>query len=237
MSTDDEHRREDADEFRDPTAPPPLPDPPDGPAHTQPSGVGTPPPFPPPGAAQPPRYEQPTYTQPTYGLPPYDQPPPTPYGAPPAGTPYGTPPAAPAPPPGGSGQTPPAPPAGNPYGSPAGPPPPTPYGAPAPGQYPYTAPPVGYGPPRSNTSAIILTVASGIALVACCGIFQLPALVLGIIALTRQTTDPAGSARMARRGWIAFGIGIGVMALLVLGYIALGVGGAFSGTVYPYGGF
>lgn len=219
MSTDDEHRPDSADEFRDPTAPPPLPDLPDRDAADAQPVVDQTQPVPPPplGAEQAPRYEQPTYTQPSYGLPSYDQQPPSPYGAPPAGSPYGTPPAPPAAP--------------IPAAGPAAPPPGTP------GEYPYAAPPVGYGPPPSNTSAIILTVVSGFALVACCGVLQLPALAMGIIALTRQSTDPAGSARMARRGWIAFGIGIGVMVLIAVGYVALGVSGVFGGGVTsPYGG-
>jgi hypothetical protein len=43
--------------------------------------------------------------------------------------------------------------------------------------------------------------------------------VFGIVALTRQATDPAGSARMTRYGWITFGvlIGLGVVAVVLIG--------------------
>jgi hypothetical protein len=44
---------------------------------------------------------------------------------------------------------------------------------------------------------------------------------------------------MARRGWIAFGIGIAVTVLFLVGYAVLGVarGSLDTGFVTPYGGF
>ena len=35
-----------------------------------------------------------------------------------------------------------------------------------------------------------------------------PALIFGIVGLSKQSTDPEGSARMTRYGWIAFGVGL-----------------------------
>jgi hypothetical protein len=142
---------------------------------------------------------------------PTDQPPPTPspqdfpYGA----APYGRP--SPTQQPYGStayGQSPHALPP-EPYGSPTGP-----YGSP-PG--PYTP----YGPPPTpNTSAVVLTVVSGIATAMCC-LLGLPSLVMGIVALNRRATDPPGSARMTRYGWITLGalVAVGVVAVVVVGAI------------------
>lgn len=246
MSTSD-------DEFRDPTAPPPLPedsegadegdhpdtpDAPDAPSDapslddtqvvdagstqsfTPPSGGYTPPPY------AGPSYSTPSYEQPTYG---------SPYGQPPA-----TPPAAAAPvgpPPQGPGA--PVPPweqpaAADPYGQPAPGIPQSPYqqtpyqqtpyqqaGPPSP--YPYAAPPSIYGAPQRNTSALVLTIISGVLAVFCCSVLTIPALVFGIVGLTKQDSDPEGSRRMSRNGWIAFAIGIGITVVAVVGFIAWGI--------------
>ena len=108
-----------------------------------------------------------------------------------------------------------------------------PYGSTAYGQAPYALPPGPYGsppgpyapygaPPAKNTSAVVLTVLSGIATALCC-LFGLPSLVLGIVALSRQATDPQSSARMTRYGWITFGV---LMALAVVAVVVLGVIGS-----------
>lgn len=176
---------------------------------------------PPPGAGQGPAYGsgQPPGEGPAYGPAPgrgaaaggsYGPPPPgaDPYG-PPSGapshgspSPYGT---------SGAG-----------YGSPSGPNQPG-------GQY--GQPPYGSGPaygspysqpqqPTTNVSAIVLTVLSGLSMLAC-AVTQLPALIFGIIALSRMSNDPEGSRRMSRYGWIAFAIGILVIILFIVGIIAL----------------
>ena len=106
-----------------------------------------------------------------------------------------------------------------------------PYGSTAYGQSPYALPPGPYqpptgpyqpygAPPAKNTSAVVLTVLSGVATALCC-LLGLPSLVFGIVALTRVSTDPAGSARMTRYGWITFGVllGLGAVALVVLGVL------------------
>ena len=100
------------------------------------------------------------------------------------------------------------------------------YGPPVTGYPPQPwAAPGTYGPPpRTNGSAVVLTIISGLTTVACC-LFTAPALILGIVALTRQSTDPAGSARMARYGWIAFAVAIGLTLVAGGILLAFGVGG------------
>lgn len=121
----------------------------------------------------------------------------TAYGAPTGGEPY----AAPGPygTPGPYG----APDAANPYGTPAA---------------PYGTPPQAYyqsAPPQSNTSALVLTIVSAIGTLSCC--LPLPALILGIVALSKQTTEPQRSAQLAKYGWITFGA---MIALAVIAFIA-----------------
>jgi len=190
------------DGFDDPTAPAwtsPEPAPPTPPVTDEP-------PVPPPSpyaAAQPAPAKDP-YTPAPYGQNPYGQ---NPYGQ----NPYG------------QGQQ-------QPYDPPAyGQTPYTqPYGSTAYGQAPYSLPPAPYGaPPVKNTSAIVLTVVSGIATVLCC-FFGVPSLVVGIVALTRHSTDPQGSARLARYGWITFAVMAVLAVAVVIGFIAFGT---FEGSI------
>ena len=137
------------------------------------------------------------------------------------------------------------------YGQPPYPPygPPPPYGQPpayrqeygaAPGyaQYgipPYAPPPSGYPPPPAqNGGAIALTVVSGLATVLCC-IFSVPALVLGIMALTKQSTDPEQSRRLTGYGWIALGVSVALAVLAVVLLFAVGASSGFDEGSYDYG--
>ena len=187
------------DGFDDPTAPAWASPPPAPPTQPLPSGPPVTPPSP--------------YTAPDAGrVPdpwaPVGQPP---YPQQPQDTPYGS----------------------NPYGQPGYVQ--QPYGSTAYGHAPYGVPPGPYGsppgpyapygaPPAKNTSAVVLTVLSGIATVLCC-LFGLPSLILGIVALSRQTTDPQGSARMTRYGWITFGV---FLALAVVAVFLIGAFGTLS---------
>ena len=63
-----------------------------------------------------------------------------------------------------------------------------------------------------------------------------PALILGIVGLSKQSTDPEGAARMTRYGWIAFGVGVLVSILALTVFFALGAGGYFDDSG-PYDGF
>ena len=201
-STDPGPGGDGVDGVNDPTAPAwagPHPTPPTQPLPTEPP-VAPPSPYTTPDAGAPdPWWQGPD--QPPY---PQLQPPPqdsNPYAPPGSATnPYGQ-----------------APYGANPYSQP--PYVQQPYGSTAYGQAPYALPPGSYGPPPAkSTSAVVLTVLSGIATALCC-LLGLPSLVFGIVALTRQATDPASSARMTRYGWITFGvlIGLGVVAVFLIG--------------------
>ena len=111
-----------------------------------------------------------------------------------------------------------------------------PYGSTAYGQPPYALPPAPYGaPPAKNTSAIVLTVVSGLALVACCNLLAIPSLILGIVGISKGPDDPQGAARVTRAGWITFGV---TTALVVIGWViffALLAAGTFDGSAsYDY---
>lgn len=221
--TNDERGR--SDEPTDPTAPPQ-----DSPADWPPPADVTPPapgpateplpaapsPYAGPAASELPPPPAPYDTAQGYGAPPpygsppaYGPPPPPPYGAPPAYgevAVYGQP---------------------QPYGQPPGP-------SDGYAPWPY-APPGTYGVPRRNGSALALTITSGILSVFCCSVLTLPALILGIVALAKQSTDPAGSTRYARYGWIAFGVGLLVTLVVAAIFFALSLGGAFDDSSYYEG--
>lgn len=132
----------------------------------------------------------------------------------PAANPQGTP---PAPPPMSNPYA--QPPPAQPYGQPM-----YQYGQPQPGQhYPaYGQQPYPSGPPaETNASAIVLTIVSALATMSTCAI-GIPSLVFGIMALTSNSTDPVGSRKKAKTGWIIFAInvavvvGIGVILAIIL---------------------
>lgn len=98
--------------------------------------------------------------------------------------------------------------------------PPQPYGDP---NAPYGTPPPYYASaaPQTNTSALVLTIVGAIGTVTCC--LPLPALILGIIALTKQSTDPENSAKLAKYGWITFGAMVALAMVAFVAVIAFGV--------------
>ena len=71
---------------------------------------------------------------------------------------------------------------------------------------------------------MVLTVLSGLGTVSCC-LFLAPALIFGIVALTKQSNDPAGSAKMTRYGWIAFGVAMVLAVLAVVAFFGFGAAG------------
>ena len=137
----------------------------------------------------------------------------------------------------------------NPYAATPPPPPADPYGPPQPAYDPYAAtggptaqggypaynapgqwqaPPAAYGaPPAQNTSALVLTIISGIITVSCCIPGVVP-LILGIMALSKNATDPEGSRRLTKWGWIAFGVGIALVVIAFGVLITFGFAGAFD---------
>lgn len=211
----EQNRDEHSENFSDPTSPSPDPQWGQGSGSTPP-----PPPPPPPAEWQSPSYQSGSETDdapttPDHQAQPDQQDPAAPPVPPLSGT-YGTP-----PPPSGS----PYPPEGqqSPYGA-------SPYGDP---NAPYGTPPPGYytqAPPQSNTSALVLTILSGIGMFACCGV-TIVSLILGIVGLTKQATDPVQSAKLTKWGWIAFAVGLGLAVIGFIVYVfaiaSLGAGSEF----------
>ncbi|MGB7818963.1 MAG: hypothetical protein WBL35_09560 [Ornithinibacter sp.] len=112
------------------------------------------------------------------------------------------------------------------------------YGQPQPyGQAPYSPAPGGYSVPQRNGSALTLTILSGISILCCGGLLTIPALIFGIIGLTKQATDPAESARMTRFGWIAFAIGVVVSVVIGVIFVAVLIGSGEWSTSATYGGY
>ena len=219
-NTEDQGRGQEPEHFTDPTAPagdapltPPYAAPPAGDA-------AAPSPYPT-EAQQPPAYGQ---AQP-YGQDPYAQQPPA-YGQ---AQPYGQDPYAQQPPAYGQAQ---------PYGQDPYAQQPPAYGQAQPyGQDPYAQQPPAYGAPQRNGSALTLTILSGISILCCGGLLTIPALIFGIIGLTKQSTDPAESARMTRFGWIAFAIGIVVSVVIGGILLAVIIGSGEWSTSATYGGY
>jgi len=131
---------------------------------------------------------------------PYGQQPAAPRATPPVSNPYA--------------QQPPAPPyvtpSSNPYGQQ--------YPAPPYGQQYYAA---GAAAVPSNTSAIVLTIVSGVSMLGTAFFVGIPSLIFGIMALTSNTTDPVGSRKKAKTGWIIFAVNAGVIALAVVAIVAI----------------
>ena len=73
---------------------------------------------------------------------------------------------------------------------------------PAYGQSPYAT----GAPAPSNTSAIILTIVSGVSMLSTAFLVGIPSLIFGIMALTSNSTDPVGSRKKSRTGWIIFAV-------------------------------
>ena len=63
----------------------------------------------------------------------------------------------------------------------------------------------------------------------CCNVLGIPALILGIVGLTKQSTDPVGAAKLARYGWIAFAVSVGIVVIGFVIFMAVGMSGGFDG--------
>jgi hypothetical protein len=75
-------------------------------------------------------------------------------------------------------------------------------------------------PTEANTSALVLTILSALSL---CNFLTVGSLILGIVALTKNSTDPQGSRRLTQIGWIVFAVVWGLVIVGVVGAIALGI--------------
>ena len=62
----------------------------------------------------------------------------------------------------------------------------------------------------------------------CCVARHRP-LILGIIALTKNSTTPRVRAGSPSSGWIGFGIGMALVVIGVVIFIAVGASGGFDG--------
>ena len=157
------------------------------------------------------------------GSSPYGQQPPTPPAVPPVSNPYAQqPPAAPY-----------SEPVSDPYGQQL---PAPPYGQQLP------APPYGqqyYAPGApavpSNTSAIVLTIISGVSMLGTAFFVGIPSLIFGIMALTSNTNDPVGSRKKSRTGWIIFAVNVGVLIVLIVGAIVLFMASGTSSPTFDSG--
>jgi len=167
---------------------------------------------PPPGATQP-ESDEPAANQPAtppVAPPlsnPYAQQPPPPQGQQPPPPPYGQAPPEPQFPtygqqPSAYGQQP------SPYGQQPGP------QYPAYGQQTYSTGQQA----ETNSSAIVLTILSGVSIF-CGNVLALGSLIMGIVALTKNTTDPQGSRGLTKIGWIIFAVTWAVAILAVIGFI------------------
>jgi hypothetical protein len=93
----------------------------------------------------------------------------------------------------------------------------------------YAAP---YGSRGSNGSAIALVVVAGISTFFGC-IFSIPAVILGIIALTKHNDSPAEAAKFTRWGWIAWVLAI-ALALVIGVIVGLAFWSSSGGSGYGY---
>jgi hypothetical protein len=116
-------------------------------------------------------------------------------------------------------------------------PPPPPYGQAQPygqtqsgQQYPaYGQQPYATGQPaEANGSAIVLTILSGVSLFFG-NVLAIASLVLGIVALTKNTADHEGSRHLTKIGWIVFAVSWVIGVLAVIAFIIFFVAAVNSG--------
>lgn len=87
-------------------------------------------------------------------------------------------------------------------------------------------------PGGTNVSAIVLTVLSGLSCVTGFLLAGVPGLVLGIIALTKQGNDMAGSRKFSKIGWIVWAVLAVISVILVIIFIAFIVSTAPDNSPY-----
>jgi flagellar basal body-associated protein FliL len=63
----------------------------------------------------------------------------------------------------------------------------------------------------------------------------IPSLIFGIMALTSNTTDPVGSRKKSRIGWIIFAVNVSILVLLIVAAIAFFVVNGTSSTTFDSG--
>ena len=104
---------------------------------------------------------------------------------------------------------------------------PTPAEGPIPGTGNYT------NPAPANTSAVVLTVVSGLLILSgvCCPVGAVP-FIFGILGLTQNSSDPENAARMTRIGWIILVLLTVLLVLAIVGAVFFIATGSPSGGVY-----
>lgn len=86
------------------------------------------------------------------------------------------------------------------------------------GQQPYAT---GAPTAPSNASAIVLTIVSAVSMLGTAFFVGIPSLIFGIMALTSNNTDPAGSRKKSRIGWIIYGVNTALIALAIVAIVAI----------------
>jgi hypothetical protein len=85
------------------------------------------------------------------------------------------------------------------------------------GQYPgYGQQYYATGAAETNVSAIFLTIVSALSMLGSFFLIGIPSLILGIMALTSNSTDPVGSRKKAKTGWIIFAANVVFFILLAI---------------------
>lgn len=84
-------------------------------------------------------------------------------------------------------------------------------------------------PAPANTSAVILSIVSGLLTLSgvCCVVGLVP-LILGVLALTQNSSDPEQAAKLTRIGWIVLVVLTIIVLLAILGAVLLVVNGSPS---------
>ncbi|MDE3720767.1 hypothetical protein PWG71_05160 [Nocardiopsis sp. N85] len=93
------------------------------------------------------------------------------------------------------------------------------YGPPA---YGPAVPMAPYAPPKAEHegSATLALVLSCVQLVLCCGLTAIPGIVLGALALGEKL-DLERGARLTRNAWISVWVNLGIIGLVILGYVGI----------------
>jgi hypothetical protein len=75
-----------------------------------------------------------------------------------------------------------------------------------------------------------LTIVSALATVTTC-VIGIPSLIFGIMALTSNSTDPVGSRKKSRTGWIIFAFNAGLILLAGVAILAIVIANTDGGSL------
>jgi len=74
-----------------------------------------------------------------------------------------------------------------------------------------------------------LTIVSALSTVTTC-VIGIPSLIFGIMALSSNNTDPVGSRKKAKIGWIIYAINLGLIVLAVVAIVAIVIANSDGGS-------